>query len=87
MTQEIVIPTNPADIDKIKKAAKEWSDSMIRVEGERDHQKAVVEMIEEELKLPRKYINKLFRQYHNNEFDKQVQENEDFIALYETVFG
>ena len=84
MTQ-VILPTNPEDRKRIKKALQEISDSYTRISAERDLIKDVVEFIAEEFKLPKKHINKMARVFHKNNFDTEVAESEDFQALYETI--
>jgi len=86
MSKLIVIPTNPADLKALKDAAQEYSDSMTRIESEREQCRSIVETMEEKFEVPRKYLNRMFRQYHKNEYDKEFQENADYSELYEKVF-
>jgi restriction endonuclease len=82
----VVIPSNPADIKKIKDAAREYSDAAIRIESEKDLMKEVVETLSEETDLPKSVIKKIFDMYAKDTFDKISQANEDVGTLYEAVF-
>lgn len=83
----VVLPSNPEDRKRIKDALQEISDSYTRIEGERDAIKDVINFINEEFELPKKYISKMARVFHKQTFDKEVGEAEDFAALYETITG
>lgn len=83
----VVLPSNPEDRKRIKDALQEISDSFTRIEGERDAIKDIVNFVNEEFDLPKKYVSKMARVYHKQSFDKEVGEAEDFAALYETVTG
>jgi predicted TPR repeat methyltransferase len=86
MTKTIIIPTNPADVKMIRDAGREWSDSMNRIDAEKEQQKAVIEMIVEKTELPKSFVTRLFKDYHKDTFDKQFQENEDYQELFESIF-
>lgn len=85
MSKLIVIPSNPADQKAIKDAVREASDSMVRIESEKEQIKTIVEMVSEKYELPKKFVNKLIRTYHKSTFDKEYQEQSDFQELYETI--
>lgn len=86
MTNQIVIPTNPADQKTILDAVKEADDCMLRIESERSQIKAIIEMLSEKFPdLDKKYFRKMIRTYHKNNFDNEVSETSDFQTLYETI--
>ena len=77
--------SNPADRKKIKDALQEISDSMTRIDAEKDLIKDIVNDVNDNFKLPKKYINKMARIYHKQNFSKEKQETEELETLYETV--
>lgn len=81
----IIVPTNPKDLERILKAVKSASDCLIRIDSEREELKAIAELMQEELELPKKYFNKMVKVYYKASFDKEVQDQEDFQQLYEAV--
>lgn len=87
MTQPttVILPTNQKDLDRIKAAVKEANDSLIRIQSERDEIKAIAEVMQEELNIPKKFFNKMVRVYNKASFDKEIKEIEEFEALYETI--
>lgn len=72
---------------KLKNAIREMSDSYVRVEAERDLQKAILETVSEEIGVEKKIIRKMARAFHKQDFDKLREENQTFEVSYESVFG
>jgi nitrate reductase NapAB chaperone NapD len=85
VSKTIVIPSNPADIKRIKDAVKQFSDCLVRVEGERDEMKAIADMIQEDLEIPKKVFVRLAKVFHKQSYDKEVQEKTDFEEFYEKI--
>jgi hypothetical protein len=85
MTKTVIIPSNPADQKKIKDAVKEAADSLLRIDSEKEQIKTIVDLICEEHELPKSFVSRMIKTYHRSEFDKKVQEDDDFRALYETI--
>ena len=85
MAKEIIIPSNPAELKTIQAAIKEMSDCMIRIQSENEAMKDIVEDLAEKYELPKKYIKKMARVYHKQNFDKESVEHEDFADLYVAV--
>ena len=77
--------SSPADRKKIKDALQEISNSMTRVEAERDLIKSIVKDISDNHELPKKYINKMARSYHKQNFQITQQETEELESLYMTI--
>lgn len=74
--------TSPADRKVLLDAVKELSNSMTRVDGERDFQKEAIAEVAGKLNLEKKYVRKLARIYHKNNLTEVKQENEDVETLY-----
>ena len=81
------LPSDPQARKSIKKVLDEISNSMTRIEAERDLIKETIEDICEEFKLSKKTFRKLARTYHKKNFSKEVAENEEFETMYETITG
>ena len=77
--------SNPADQKRLLGAMKELSNSMTRVEAERDFQKEAIDSVAEELNLEKKYIRKLATIYHKQNMTQFKQENEEVETLYEIL--
>ena len=82
MTNQI---SNPADRKKIKDALQEISDSMTRMEAERDLIKDIINDVNDNFKLPKKYISKMAKIYHKQNFAKEQQETDELESLYITI--
>jgi len=82
----VIVPSNPADQKAILDAIKEADNSMVRIEAERDNIKAIVEDLAEKYEgLGKKYIRRMIRTYHKQNFSTIEAESEDFSKLYTTI--
>ena len=83
----IIVPTNPVDQKTILDAIKEADDCLLRVESEKDQIKAIVDALVEQFPDMggKKYINKMIKTYHKQNFDKESAEHDDFTTLYESI--
>jgi hypothetical protein len=81
--------SNPADRKKIKDALQEISNSMTRMEAERDLIKEIKSDLFDDYKetLTRKQISKMARVYHKQNFQEEVNDHEQFEHLYEQITG
>lgn len=79
------IPSSPADRKAINDCIKEISNSMTRVEGERDFIKEAVADICKQFELPKKTFRKMVKVYHKQNFTQEKEENEEFEQMYETI--
>ena len=77
--------SNPADQKKLLSLLKTCSDSMTRIEAEKELIKAEIAEISDQLEIPKRLLNKLVRFYHKQNYDEEVTTNEQFVQLYETV--
>ena len=84
---QVIVPTNPEDLKKIKAALTQISDTMTIIEGHRGVISDDLKSISETYDLPAKFVRKMARAYHTQTFKKEVQEMEDFQVLYEQVMG
>ena len=82
MTNQI---SNPVDRKKIKDALQEISDSMTRIEAERDLIKDIVKDVSDNYQLPKKHINKMARIFHKQNFQITQQEQDELESLYITI--
>jgi ectoine hydroxylase-related dioxygenase (phytanoyl-CoA dioxygenase family) len=82
---DVVIPSSEADRQKIKDAIEEMSNSFVRVEAEREHQKAIVERIFEDMNFDKRIFKKMAKDYHKNKFDQTVSENDAYETAYELI--
>ena len=79
--------TNPKDKEKLIGGIKELSNSMVRIDSEREFQKDAVDNIADETGVDKKYIKRLATVYHKQTFAKVQSETEEFETLYEELFS
>lgn len=85
MAKQIIIPSNPKDIERIGRLVQDACDCLTRIEAEREAIKDIVALIKEDFELPPKYSNKLIKTKYKGDFDKLEAEQEDFAELYAKV--
>jgi len=83
---DIVIPSNPADLKKLKDGIDEITNSMTRVDGEKEYQKEAIEELSEQTGIDKKYIRRMATDLFKNRFDEWVNEMDAYAQLYESVF-
>lgn len=79
------MPSSPEDRKKIRDALQEISNSLTRIEAERDLIKEILEDVEDKFELPKKYTRKVAKIYHKQNFAEVKTEQEDLETIYETV--
>jgi predicted translin family RNA/ssDNA-binding protein len=77
--------SNPKDREALLNGIKEMSNSMTRVDAEKDFQKDVIDKLNDELDLDKKYIRKLAAIYHKQNYTTVQQEYDEVQALYEAI--
>jgi hypothetical protein len=73
------------DREKLFKVIKECSDSMTRMDAEKDYVREAIADTSKNMQLPKKLVAKLVKVYHKQNFDEEVAVAEQFENLYETV--
>jgi len=73
------------DKKKIKDAMQEASNSLVRIDAERDLIKNIVEDLNDNYKINKKTLNKMIKTYHKQNFPDEVASNDEFETLYEGV--
>lgn len=84
-TTNIVVPSSPEDRKAIKNALQEISSSLTRIEAERDLIKDILQTVQDNQNIPKKYVRKLAKIYHKQNYNEVQQEQDDLETLYETV--
>lgn len=74
-----------SDKQKTKDAVIELSNSMLRQDAERDLQKDICNRIKDEVGLEPKYLKRMAKVYHKQNFSEVRSEHEEFETLYEEV--
>jgi flagellar motor switch protein FliG len=83
----IIIPSDPQTRKVILDAMKEMSNSMTRIDSEKELMKEIVEEVSDKTEVPKKYLNKMARIYHKQNISEVKAENDDLETLYEAVTG
>ena len=73
------------EFKRLMASLKDMSESMTRVESERELQKNVRDDICDELDIDKKVFTKLARTYHKKNFDDEVELNHQFETLYDKI--
>ena len=73
------------DREKLFKVVKDCSDSMTRMDGEKDFVRESIAETAKNMQLPKKLVAKLVKVYHKQNFDEEVAVQEQFETLYESV--
>lgn len=77
--------SSPEDKKKLKNAITEISNSMTRMEAERDLIKEIVKEQSDQFQIPKKILAKIAKTYHKQNLTQEVEDHEDFVELYEEV--
>lgn len=77
--------SNPADRKVIYDALREISNSMTRMEAERDLIRETLNNIKDQYELPTKYTRKLAKIYHKQNFQEMKTEQAEVEELYEKI--
>jgi hypothetical protein len=73
------------DKKKIKGALQEASNSLTRIDAERDLVKNIMNDTSKNFQIPKKTVKKLINVYHKQNFSEEVATHEEFESLYEIV--
>jgi hypothetical protein len=73
------------DKEKLFKIIKECSNSMVRIDGEKDYIREAIADTSKSMQLPKKLVARLIKVYHKQNYDEEVAVHEQFETLYETV--
>lgn len=77
--------SNPADRKGVYDAIVEISNSMTRMEAERDLIKETLNMVKDKYELPQKYTRTLAKIYHKQNFQEVKSEQSEVETLYESI--
>jgi CBS-domain-containing membrane protein len=59
---------------------------MTRIEAERDLLKEIVKKLNEDHELSKKALNRLAKVYHRQSYSKELEEQDEWNSMYETIF-
>jgi archaellum component FlaC len=72
----IILPSSPEDLKRIRGCMEEMSNSFTRMEAERDFQKEAINALAEECEIPK---------FHNQNVTDLIAEVSDIEALMESI--
>jgi len=75
----------PEQKKDLQKAVQEISNSMTRMEAERDLIREIVKDQSQNLQIPKKIVAKIAKTYHKQNLAQEVADHEEFVELYESV--
>lgn len=78
---------NDEEIKTLKKAVLELNDSLLRVSGEKELQKDIIDKLNDELGVKKSLIRKIAVTYFNASFQNELEKNKEFEDGYEQVIG
>ena len=73
------------DRKKIFGAIREISNSMVRIEAERDLIKETVKDVSDNFQISRKIVNKMAKVYHKQTLTQEIDQHEEFVEMYEDI--
>lgn len=77
--------SNPADRKAVYDALREISNSMTRMEAERDLISETLKAVKDKFELPPKYVRTLAKIYHKQNFNQVKEEQAEVEQLYESI--
>jgi len=75
-----------ADKDKVAAAVREMSDSMLRIDAERELMKDIVDVTSEKYEIDKKHFRKIANIYHKRNLEEARSESNEVFDLYEELF-
>jgi predicted nuclease with TOPRIM domain len=81
----VVIPSSPADREKVNTGIKEISNALTRIEAERSFINDVLDRLDDEFDLPKKYMRRLAKVYHKQNITEVKAEAEELEDLYDSI--
>lgn len=78
--------SNPEDRKRIRKVLGEISDSMTRIEAERNLISQTLDLLVEEYDIPKKTFSKLSKLNHKANADQEFAALDELETIYEEVF-
>lgn len=73
------------DKEKVLGCLQEISNSLTRIEAERDLIKDILQRMQDEFELPKKLSRKLAKVYHKRNYEEEIASQNDFVEVYESV--
>lgn len=81
----VVIPSSPADRQKLKAMITEITLCMQKKKDQSDAIKDIVATVSKDFNIPKKHITKMAKVWFNRDYTKVQAEQADFETLYEAI--
>jgi len=82
----MVLPSSDADKTAIRKVLKEVSDSMTRIDSERDFIKDAVTDLAKTYSIPKASLNKVVKIYHKRNIAEERAKVDEEFYIYDEIF-
>lgn len=86
-TSNVTLPSSPEDRKAIKSAIVEASDSLVRIDAEKDLIKDIKQGLKDKFDIPPKLASKLISIYHKQNYGEVAAEQEALEEAYETLLA
>lgn len=73
------------DKQKLLKVLRDCSDSLTRMDAEKDLLREAITETAKNMQLPKRLVGRLVKVFHKQNYDEEVAVHEQFETLYETV--
>jgi hypothetical protein len=74
------------DKDKLKKSLQEISNSMTRIEGERDYIRESIKAMSDEHQMDKRVLRKIATAWHKQNYNDETAHFAEFQEVYEELF-
>ena len=85
MSNTVTIPSSPEDRGQIRDRLTEISNSLTRIEAERDHINNILADMQDEYELPKKHMRKVARVFHKQNIHEVKEEFSDIEDIYNAI--
>lgn len=85
MSNSVIIPSSPEDRKQIRDRLTEISNSLTRIESERDHINEILSNMQDDFDLPKKHMRKVARVFHKQNINEVKEEFSDIEDIYNAV--
>jgi energy-converting hydrogenase A subunit M len=84
-SEHIVVPSSPADRQKMKMMITEMTHCMQRIKDEQSALKDIAAEVAKQFDVPKKQVTKLAKTWFKRDYSDVQAEHEDFETLYESI--
>ena len=82
----VVIPSSEEDRLAIRRVMKEISDSMTRMDSEKDFIKDAIDDLSKQYSIPKATLSKVAKAYHKQNVAEERAKSEDTYYVYDSIF-